>query len=93
MKMKKAAHKKKAATSKDVLVTLKRIPAKDALPAQALAILEALKAKGGKMTAQELKKAMESRVTSVQTMSRLWVFYRARLVEQGTITLGKGEAR
>jgi hypothetical protein len=72
---------------RDAVITLKKMPEKDSLPAQAFAILEVLKAKGGELPASELTKAMKTRVQSVQGMPRIWIFYRARLVKLGCIAL------
>jgi hypothetical protein len=89
MKTKKAAPKTDARSSK--IVTLKKEPKeKDELPQQATAILAALKPKGS-LTVGELKVAMKAKIKSVQTMSRLWVFYRARLIEGGFVSVKGGK--
>jgi hypothetical protein len=73
------------------IVTLKKEPKeKGELPEQAAAILAALKPKGS-LTVGDLKVAMKARIESVQTMSRLWVFYRARLAKDGFITVKGGK--
>ena len=74
---------------RDSVVTLKKMAEKSELPSQAFAILGILKAKGGTLGTEELKKAMNSKVESVQPMARIWAFYRARLVRKGFVSLAK----
>lgn len=71
------------------MVTLKRMVEKGEVSPQAFAILGILKSKGGTLGTEELKHAMQSKVDSVQPMSRIWAFYRARLVEKGFIAVQK----
>jgi hypothetical protein len=84
---KKAAPRNKVPRSKRAVVILKKLAGKDALPAQALAILAVLKGKGGNLAVEELKKAMQGRVNSKQSMSAIWSFYRARLIRKGFIAV------
>ena len=90
-KTKSATKKTKKVIRKDsrqlVVVTLKRMPAKDALPAQAFAICECLKK--GPLTVAELKQEMVKRIKSVQSMARLWVHYRPVLLKRGAIAVAK----
>jgi hypothetical protein len=79
--------KEKVPRTPSAVVILKKLAGKDALPAQALATLGVLKAKGGKLTVEELKKAMQGRVKSKQSMSAIWSFYRARLIRKGFIAV------
>jgi hypothetical protein len=89
-KTKTKSQQKPAPAYDRAIVTLKKEPKeKGELPEQAAAILAALKPKGS-LTVGELKAAMKAKIESVQTMSRLWVFYRARLIEGGFITMKGG---
>ena len=91
-KTKKSAQSKTASVS--TLVTLKKMAANNELPPQAFAILRTLKAKGGTVGIDDLQQAMKSKVESVQPMSRIWSFYRARLVRKGFISVAvKKEAK
>lgn len=76
------------------MVTLKKMAGKSEVSPQALAILGILKAKGGALGTEELKKEMKTKVKSVQPMSRIWAFYKARLVRKGFISIAaKKEAK
>ena len=90
---KKRAQQKSTATGTAV-VRLKKMPESSELPPQAFVILSILKAKGGALGVEELVKAMESKVESVQPMARIWAFYRTRLVRTGFISVAmKKEAK
>lgn len=90
-RMKKSAQSK---TGAEAVVRLKKMADASELPPQALAILAILKAKGGAQGAEELVKAMQSKVESVQPMARIWGFYKARLVRKGFISIAvKKEAK
>jgi hypothetical protein len=75
-------------TPRTAVVTLKKMPDENALPAQAFAMLGVLKAKGGSLAVEELKKAMEGKVESKQAMAAVWAHYRKSLTEKGFIRMG-----
>lgn len=88
-----AATAKREAPSKGPgakLVTFKRLPkADETLAPQAVKILEILaKQPGKRATVHDLVKACEGKITTVQTVGRLFTFYRAKMIADGFVTIG-----
>jgi len=76
--------------SSTITVVLKRMPAKnESIAPQALGILKALQALGGKATPAALRAEMPKHLKTVQTPSRIWVYYRDSLVKDGFIAITK----
>lgn len=84
---KKAAAPRTRATSESVVTLSKMATEKDALPPQAVAILETLQKGGKKMTREKLIAALKGKVKSSQPLERIFSFYRAKLVDGGFIKI------
>jgi hypothetical protein len=92
--MARTKNKIRRVISGNAVVTLRKMAERADLPPQAFAILGILKAKGGTVGIDELQQAMKSKVESVQSMARIWAFYRSRLVRRGFISVAtKKEAK
>ncbi len=69
-------------------VEILRLPAEsDQLPKQARGILATLQKLGGRATVQDLIAAMPEFVQTIQKHSRIFEFYRKRLLSEGYIKL------
>jgi hypothetical protein len=78
---------RRASRKDQVVVALKKMPPEGKLPAQAFAICGCLRKRA--LSVGDLKREMAKKIESVQTMSRLWIFYRSTLLKSGSITLVK----
>ena len=77
---------KPAAKNSTVTVVLKRMPAKgEKIAPQALGILKALQALGGKATPTELRTEMPKHLKTVQTPARIFAYYRDALKKDKVI--------
>lgn len=87
---KKRVRSKVATTPRVGVVTLKKMAEEFEVSPQAFAILSILKTRGALGT-QELKQAMAKKVETVQPVSRIWAFYKARLVRDGFISVNRNK--
>lgn len=85
----KKADTKKSEPRGKAIVELKRMPkeGKDKLPKQAVAILETLEKKGGKLATDKLFAALEGKIETSQPIARIYAFYRKPLLAGGYIKL------
>lgn len=86
-----AARKQKAAERKSRLenqiIHLKKMASEDELPTQAIGILKCLKAGSGKLVASTLVERLGSYIETKQSPMAIWSFYRARLIDNGYVTV------
>jgi len=82
----KTTKKTKAQSAAPATIVLKRMPKSDeVLPKQARTLLEVLKAKGGKLTLEELTAAAKGKLKSVQTVPAIFHHYRKPLSKRGLL--------